>query len=97
MVSTQSATRRITVAHHGGLHARPSLAIVKTVRQFQSKVQIRNGDQEADAGEILQILSMGVPQGAEVALSAQGPDADRVLDALVRLFADDFGMSAGLD
>jgi phosphotransferase system HPr (HPr) family protein len=59
-------------------------------------VQIRNGHQEADAGEILQILSMGVPQGAEVTLSAQGPDADRVLDALVRLFADDFGMPAGL-
>ena len=92
MVSTQSAARQVTVAHHGGLHARPSLAIVKTVRQFQSKVQIRNGHQEANAGEILEILSMGVPQGSEITLSAQGPDAEQVLDALVRLFADDFGM-----
>jgi phosphocarrier protein len=37
-------------------------------------------------------MSMGVPEGAEITLSAQGPDAEEVLDALVGLFADDFGM-----
>jgi phosphocarrier protein NPr len=88
-----SATRRITVTHRPGLHARPSLAIVKTVQQFRSKVRIRNGHQEADAGDILQILSMGVPEGTEITLTAQGPDAEKVLDALAKLFADDFGMS----
>jgi phosphotransferase system HPr (HPr) family protein len=92
-MALQSATRRLTVTHRPGLHARPSLAIVKTVQQFQSKVRIRNGHQEADAGDILQILSMGIPEGAEITLAAQGPDAEKVLDALAKLFADDFGMS----
>ncbi len=91
-MALQSATRRLTVTHRSGLHARPSLAIVKTVQRFQSKVRIRNGHQEADAGDILQILSLGVPEGTELTLAAQGPDAEQVLDALATLFADDFGM-----
>ncbi len=81
------------VTHPHGMCARASLAIVNMVRRFQSKVQIRKGDQEADASEVLPILSLGVPQGAEITLSAQGLDAEEVLDALVRLFADDFGVS----
>lgn len=87
------ATRRLTVHHRPGLHARPSLAIVKTVRRFQSKVRLRNGRQEADASDILQILSLGVPEGTEVTFTAEGPDAELVLDALAKLFADDFEMS----
>jgi len=87
----RSATRHLKVTHSPGLHARPCLAIVNTVRRFQSKVTLRNGDREADAGEILELMALGVPQGAEVALSAEGPDADEVLDALAELFSDNFG------
>jgi phosphotransferase system HPr (HPr) family protein len=36
---------------------------------------MRHGDREADAGEILQLMSLGVPQGSEITLSAKGPDA----------------------
>ena len=86
-----SATRRVTVTHAPGLHARPCLAIVNLVRRFQAKVKIASGDREADAGEILEIMSLGAPQGTEVTLSARGPDADRALDALEALIADNFG------
>jgi len=90
----RSAARRVVVTHPPGLHARPSLAIVKTVRQFRSKVRIRSGDQEADAGKILEVMSLGAPYGAELTLSAEGPDAESVLDALAQLFADNFGLSS---
>ena len=88
---SRSATRQVTVTHLHGLCARGSLAIVNTVRRFQSQVQIRCGDQETDASEVLPIMSLGVPQGAEVTLLAQGVDAEEVLDTLARLFADNFG------
>jgi len=91
-MSAQSATRQVVVTHAAGIHARPSLAIFNTVRGFQSQVTIRNGRHAADAREILQLLSLGVPCGAEVTLSAEGPDAEEAVDALANLFADDFGM-----
>ena len=87
----RSATRTVVVGHSPGLHARPCLAIVNTVRRFRSKVQIRSGDRGADASAILQIMSLGVPQGAEVTLYAKGPDAEEALDALVKLFSSNFG------
>ena len=90
----RSAARQVRVTHPPGIHARPSLAIVNTVRRFQSEVQIRHAGTDADAGEILQVMSLGVPYGAEVTLSAKGPDAEQVLDALAALFADNFGLSS---
>ena len=92
-MARRSATRRVIVTHPPGIHARPSLAIVKTVREFRSKVLIRSGDQEVDASEILQVMSLGAPHGAELTLTAEGPDAENVLDALAKLFADNFGLS----
>lgn len=92
-MSTRPTTRQVIVNHAAGLHARPCLAIVTTVRRYRSKVTLRSGDSEADAGDILQVMSLGVPQGSQVTLSAVGPDADDVLGALERLFADDFGFN----
>jgi phosphocarrier protein HPr len=93
MMLGRSATRQVTVTHSPGLHARPCLAIVNTVRRFHAKVELSNGKQEADAAEILQLMSLGVPKGTEVTLRAKGPDAEEALDAVARLFADNFGFS----
>ncbi len=91
-MSGQAATRQVIVTHPHGVVLRPSYAMVKTVGRFQSKVQIRHRDQEADANQIMEILTLAMPCGAEVTLSAQGPDAEEVMEALVTLFAADFGM-----
>jgi len=89
----ETATRRVMVSRPAGLHARPCVAIASTVRRFQSKVRISCGAQEADAGDVLQLLSLGAGQGSELVLTAMGADAEEVLDALVALFANDFGLS----
>lgn len=87
-----SATRTVTVMNPAGLHARPSLAIAQTVRKSQSKVNIRTQDRIVDAGDILQLLSLGVMHGTELELEASGQDADEVLDSLVAKFAERFGV-----
>ncbi len=87
----QAATRQVVVTHRAGLHARPCLAIVACVSRFASKVTIRHGDQQVEADDILQVMSLGVPEGAEITLSARGVDADEALDALATLFAQNFG------
>ncbi len=85
-------TRRLTVRHAAGLHARASGAIVKTVNRFCADVVIRYGDRQADAGGIFEIMMLDVPAGADVAFEAEGPDAVPVLDAISNLFAADFGL-----
>jgi phosphotransferase system HPr (HPr) family protein len=87
-----AATRTVKVLNPAGLHARPSLAVVKTVRQSQSKVEVRTPRQTVDAGDILQLLGLGAVQGTELVLSATGPDAENVLDQLTDLFTNRFGL-----
>ncbi len=85
------AMRRVTITHAPGLHARPSLLIVKTVQKYHAKVFISNGHEQADARDILHLMALGAPCGTELTLTADGDDAEEVLDALEQLFADKFG------
>lgn len=91
-MSDEPLARRVLLTHATGLHARPCLAIVNLARRFRSKVKIHWRGQTVEAGEILQLMTLGAPQGAELELSASGPDAAEALDALENLIRDDFGM-----
>jgi phosphotransferase system HPr (HPr) family protein len=86
----ESFTRKVKVTNPHGLHARPSLVIVKTVKKYDAKVAIGRGNHSIDAANMLDLLSLGAAQGAELVLTASGPQAEAVLDALVHLFDVEF-------
>lgn len=80
------AQRQAVVASRVGLHARPAATFVKAVTGSGVPVTITTGDSEpVDAGSILAVMTLGVRHGDEVTLEAEGDDAERVLDDLVRL------------
>jgi phosphocarrier protein HPr len=83
MAIATSAKRTVTITNPAGLHARPSAAIAQVVRRFQSRVQIRSGDQVVNASSILELLTLGARQGSSLVLTAKGPDAEQVLEAVV--------------
>ena len=89
-MSPESLTRTVTVTNRHGLHARPAVVIVKTVRKFDAQVTIRKGNQRADATSILDLLSFGAGQGTQLLLSAKGPQAAEVLEALAQVFDAEF-------
>ena len=89
-MQTETATRTVVVTNPHGLHARPSLVIVKTVKGYDAKVTIRRDGQIVDAASILDLLSLGASQGTELVLSAKGRQAEEVLEALVHLFDVEF-------
>lgn len=91
---SRSATCKVKVLNAAGLHARPSLAIVQTVRNSKSKVEIRTPWQAVDGGDILQILGLGAAQGTEIQLTATGADAADVVNRLAAMFADQFGLAS---
>jgi phosphocarrier protein HPr len=89
-MSPEASTRTVTVTNRHGLHARPSLIIVKTVQKYDAQVTIHRNGQIVDAASILDLLSLGATQGTELVLSAKGRQAEEVLDALVHLFDVEF-------
>jgi phosphocarrier protein HPr len=90
MVGARAAKRTVIVTNPAGLHARPSAAIAQAVRRFKSKVLIGSRNEVVDASSILELLTLGAKQGSELVLTAKGPDAEQVLDAVVEELAKDY-------
>jgi phosphotransferase system HPr (HPr) family protein len=87
---TETCTQTVTVTNRHGLHARPSLVIVKAVRKYDARVTIHRGNQIAEATSVLDLLSLGAVQGTKLLVSAKGPQAKEVIAALLRLFDAEF-------
>lgn len=84
------AERTTVVASQSGLHARPAAVFVKAAAEQPTKVTIRKPEGDpVDASSILSIMTLGVEQGDEVIMSADGEHADEALDALVTLLERD--------
>ncbi|WP_428309503.1 phosphoenolpyruvate--protein phosphotransferase [Hydrocarboniphaga sp.] len=80
-----------TVPYPAGLHARPASRWVETARSFGARMQLRFGDQLADAKNLVSLLQLGLRFGDTVVISAEGRDAG---SALIRLKAVINGITA---
>ncbi|WP_165064594.1 HPr family phosphocarrier protein [Marisediminicola senii] len=78
--------RSVVVASALGLHARPAAVFSRAAASVPVVVTVTNaGGRGVPAASILGVLSLGVSQGDEVTLSAEGDGADAALDSLVEL------------
>jgi phosphocarrier protein len=82
---------KIIVNHKVGLHARPAATFVKAANQFKSNIQVATAERSVNAKSILSVLTLGVNQGTEITINAEGEDAETALQALVALVEDNFG------
>jgi phosphocarrier protein HPr len=74
-----------------GLHARASAKLVQLSNSYVSNFTIRFDGQEVDGKSILSILTLACPIGSKVWLKAEGPDEEKLLEAIERLMDDKFG------
>ena len=88
---------KIVVNNKVGLHARPASLFVQAAAKFNSDINVScqdpetKEDRKANAKSILGILTLGVFQGKEITIEAEGEDEDTAVDTLVALVKDDFG------
>lgn len=82
--------KRITVSNPKGIHARPSTLIVQTALKYDSRVTLSLGDIDADAREIMQIISLGAFCGDEIEVTVEGGDEATAMQALESIFALNF-------
>ena len=83
--------KTLKIENKTGLHARPASMFVQAANKFQSKIKISAKGKTVDAKSILMIMSLGLTQGTELTISAEGPDAADALAALTKLIEDKFG------
>lgn len=84
----------LTIDHPVGLHARPAATFYKKTREFKSKVTIQNLSRP-ETKEVtvspFNLLQIGVSQGHQIRLRAEGEDEQAAIDALTQLVEENFG------
>ena len=65
-----------------GIHARPATLLVQAASKFNSDINLEYKGKSVNLKSIMGVMSLGVGQGADVTISAEGPDADDALAAI---------------
>ena len=65
-----------------GLHARPATILVNQASKFSSNINLIYNGKSVNLKSIMGVMSLGVGQGADVTITAEGADAD---DAIVAI------------
>jgi phosphocarrier protein len=87
----------IVINNKVGLHARPAALFVQAASKFKSDINISCHDPKEDmlrtanAKSILGILTLGVFQGMEIHIKAEGDDEQEAIKALGELVESNFG------
>ncbi len=88
--NTLMAERTVLIGSAHGLHARPARLFTQAASESGLDVTLAShGGTVVDAASILGVISLGINLGDEVTLTAEGADADHVLDALAALLTTD--------
>ncbi len=88
---------KIIVNNKVGLHARPASMFVQEATKHVSEIKVSCQDpetkeiREVNAKSILGVLTLGVFQGMEITISAEGDDEVAAVEALETLVKNNFG------
>ncbi|MDR0759125.1 MAG: HPr family phosphocarrier protein [Treponema sp.] len=82
--------RVVRVQNRAGIHARPSALLVQTTKDFQCTIYLEKDGDRVNGKSIMGIITLGAAYGTEIKITAEGPDEQAAVDALVKLFDSKF-------
>ena len=86
-----AVTRELLIVNRKGLHARATAKFVQCVENYQADVTVTRGGETVGGQSIMGILTLGAGRGTAITVSATGPEAAAVVEALAALVANRFG------
>ncbi|MFG0171971.1 HPr family phosphocarrier protein [Legionella pneumophila] len=84
---------KIKIINRLGLHARASAKFVSTAAKFQSHIDATKDTQTVNGKSIMGVMMLAANKGSELTLEIDGPDEERMNEALVELINNRFGES----
>jgi phosphocarrier protein len=83
--------RTVGIVNKRGMHARAAARFASLAATFSSRISVRRGELMANGKSIMGLMMLAAPQGTEIDIQAEGPDAEQALEALVALVSGRFG------
>jgi phosphotransferase system HPr (HPr) family protein len=84
-------SKTVVLRNEHGLHARPAAIFVKAAAAYACDVRVSKAGKDANAKSMLSVLTLECHSGDEIAISAEGEDAEAALDDLVSLVEGGLG------
>lgn len=84
-------SQSVKIQNLKGLHARATSAFVKVADSFEAEISVQKKDLKVNGKSIMGLLMLGAPLGETIIISAEGPDAENAVQALVDLVNNKFG------
>ncbi len=79
----------VEIKNKAGLHARPSALFVQIANQYESEIIIESDGEEVNGKSIMGLMLLAAEKGRTLKLKANGPDEEKILEALKKLIEVD--------
>ena len=80
-----------TITADTGVHARPATLLVNQAGQFESEVELIYNNKKVNLKSIMGVMSLGIPKGAEIEITATGTDEESALKAIEAVVLEHLG------
>lgn len=74
--------REFHIVAETGIHARPATLLVQVTSKFNSDINLEYNGKSVNLKSIMGVMSLGVGQGADVTITADGDDAKEAIEAI---------------
>jgi catabolite repression HPr-like protein len=74
----------MTINIPSGLEARPVALLVQVASQYESTIMVEAGDKKINAKSIMGMMSLGLAEGENLIVSADGADESEAIDHIER-------------
>lgn len=88
---TKQLWRDLKIVNELGLHARAAAKLAKAAQQASGPVWIEFGDEQMDAKQVIDILTLGAGSGDQVRIRIETDGDLNLLDQIAALFRSGFG------
>ncbi|WEX09428.1 HPr family phosphocarrier protein [Chelativorans sp. AA-79] len=89
--TAEVVTRDFPIVNQRGLHARASAKFVQLVGSYDAKVTVEKDGIAVGGTSIMGLMMLAASPGCSIRVTARGPEAAELLDALGDLIAKRFG------
>lgn len=75
-------SKTYTIIDETGIHARPASFLVKEASKFNADITLAYKGKSVNLKSIMGVMSLGIPKGAEIKITAEGPSESEAIFSL---------------
>jgi phosphocarrier protein HPr len=80
--------KTVIIKAEAGIHARPASLLVQKASSFPCDLTLQKGEKSVNLKSIMGVMSLGIHQGEEVRITANGEGEEEALETIVKMIEE---------